>query len=623
VRWLALAVLCLLAPAARGRSLDEYHYFLDRQRGRKPENRVAAYVLATMPTAGGIGGSGWVSIRIVNPDAEEHRVDITLADAYTARPATFRRSVHVVGAGQTTVHLPAPCLMGSTRYALGFRLDGAASPGKPKDIEGFDEEGASVLGLLEADSRTRGAWEKSVRLAARPSSRTPVVWRAVSSLPDRPALLSGFAMVLVDEADPNLTPERRNLLIRYAAAGGGLVLVNATEEGSGFLAALRERSRGDLALVGRSDTVAGRIGFGRWTAIHDRSPLGTYLSPMLAGRGSGDGAGFGPGVPAALFLPVVIPGLGEVPVRAFFLLIFTFAVLVGPVSYLWLRRRGKRAWLLVTVPLSGLICTSAILLYGFFSEGFGIKGAMRSVTVLDQRSHEAVTYSGRTLYAGLPPAALVPDPDTAFFSIHYTDTSDAYVRTHLDRDLAPGGAIDGSVLPSRTPTAFTTRSSGRSRERLRFRRLESGGFEVLAGPDLAPLEEYGSIVFRTDQGEYFVGDDSGRMVGADATTAKRVLRRLREGMSDVTLASPESSRDEYFYMYDEDTAWKWAERARGSGPLSLGAWFSGRLGNTLEPGCYLARVERMDSIDDLDLDVDYVASHHLVLGIISMDDIIE
>ena len=48
---------------------------------------------------------------------------------------------------------------------------------------------------------------------------------------------------------------------------------------------------------------------------------------------------FSGSMPTPFWLPLEIPGLGEVPVKAFFFLLLLFAVLVGPVNYMYFRRR--------------------------------------------------------------------------------------------------------------------------------------------------------------------------------------------------------------------------------------------------------------------------------------------
>ncbi|MEE8327937.1 MAG: hypothetical protein V3R32_03985, partial [Nitrosomonadaceae bacterium] len=48
-----------------------------------------------------------------------------------------------------------------------------------------------------------------------------------------------------------------------------------------------------------------------------------------------------------------IPGLGDVPLGLFFLILLVFAVCVGPVNYFYWRRRRRLAMLLLTVPVAG------------------------------------------------------------------------------------------------------------------------------------------------------------------------------------------------------------------------------------------------------------------------------
>jgi len=296
-------------------------------------------------------------------------------------------------------------------------------------------------------------------------------------------------------------------------------------------------------------------------------------------------------------------------------LILGFAVLVGPVSHFYLKRRRKQLLMLVTIPAFGLGFTALILGYGLFSEGFGIKGAQRSITLLDQSTQEALTYTSRTLFAGLSPNSLEVDSDTYLFSVGAVDQTTPYYMEEaqtvgpIEARLDDGVRLSGSILPSRTATAICTVKQGRARERLRFRRLPSDRIEVLYAPDFRPVDEAGMLILRDFEGAYHVRTDAG--------TLKPLARNKRTVFAAVRAvwnrflngqATPDS-REEYIADTGASLwgARKWTEH----------------LSRELLPGTYLALVEDVPSDTDLGIQVEYRRSTRVVLGRLAQEDFLE
>ena len=104
------------------------------------------------------------------------------------------------------------------------------------------------------------------------------------------------------------------------------------------------------------------------------------------------------------------PGIRGVPVYGFMVLITAFAVLIGPVNYFYLRRKRLLWLLLVTVPATALVTSVLLVGYSVAAHGFSIRSRIRSLTVLDQKSHSAVTVARLALFAGLAPRAACSFP---------------------------------------------------------------------------------------------------------------------------------------------------------------------------------------------------------------------
>ena len=204
-------------------------------------------------------------------------------------------------------------------------------------------------------------------------------------------------------------------LVDALAAGGALLVLWAESLGEGPLR---------RAFAGRPQ---GQVAFGRFLVLNGPPRPSAELSSWLVGDA---GAGVASRAkqrmvsgPAAddFYNPLRIPGLGAVPVGVFFVLLTLFVILAGPINILWCRRVKRPLLVVVTLPLLGFGFAAAILVWGVLAEGLGVRGSVRSLTWLDQRTHVAVNHASSTLFAGLTPAALVPDSGTLVSTLAVAD----------------------------------------------------------------------------------------------------------------------------------------------------------------------------------------------------------
>lgn len=118
------------------------------------------------------------------------------------------------------------------------------------------------------------------------------------------------------------------------------------------------------------------------------------------------------------FSNLLIPGVGVAPVGEFQVLITLFVLAIGPLNYWLLWRRQQLQLLVVTAPLGALVVTLGLFAYAAVADGFGVKARARSVTLLDQTSGEAASWSRVTHYAATPPSEPPTfDRDTAIYPI--------------------------------------------------------------------------------------------------------------------------------------------------------------------------------------------------------------
>jgi hypothetical protein len=152
-----------------------------------------------------------------------------------------------------------------------------------------------------------------------------------------------------------------------------------------------------------------------------------------------------------------IPGVGELPYEIFLVFLLVFAVVIGPVNFMVLRRIGKPFLLLVTVPAISAAASLLLFLYGAFAQGFGAKAASSSFTLLDQRNASASTIEERAAYVPLAPApGLRPEAGTSIYPVLSNGSR------HFVVDLSEGVLLRNGFLPVRTQfdhVALTDRAS--------------------------------------------------------------------------------------------------------------------------------------------------------------------
>jgi hypothetical protein len=151
----------------------------------------------------------------------------------------------------------------------------------------------------------------------------------------------------------------------------------------------------------------------------------------------------------------LIAEVGLPPVRAFRVLITLFVIGIGPVNYWLLVRRRRLHLLLFTVPAAALLISCGLFAYGIIADGFTTYLRARSFTELDQRSHEAVTWSRMSYYAGLAPSAgLVAPDDVVFLPLERSDNRSSFHNRRVDWNGMQH--LSRGWLMSRTPTQYIT-----------------------------------------------------------------------------------------------------------------------------------------------------------------------
>ena len=653
---LALAVALGFAPAAHAG--EEVAFQLPR-----PEDRGAAPVVVYGTFTGTVspqdaGGWGYARFAVRNADTRARSVHFSVGGD---RVGGSRMQRTLEPGGAATVYLPM--LPSENGFGIRVAVEGAgewwtsawsgySSTRRWRVLAIDDREGAKAA----VEAAFRAAEDELGKASRSPGSRTAEAVRLGGRmLPDRWPLLSSADAIVVEGGRPGVDAEVQRVLATAVKGGGTLVVLSRSRLPAG---PLRDLVTGPREAAGgaseASTALRGTVGLGRWwstdgsyqiadatrfelpTAVvalvreaveaedqRPRADVGRYSTPS------------GATYTLTRFTDALeVPGIGRVPVRTFFFTILGFALIAGPLSYVLLRRRKRLTAFLVLLPTLGIVFSAAILLYGLLSEGTGIRGSVRSLTILDQRAHEAVTRSGRTLYAAFSPGLLRLDPQTLLLSADFERSSYGYrwssgTQTFLRLDLTDGIEADGSALPSRIPITYDVTTVAPARERLRFRAVPGGGYEARFAPDFAPTAGERTILLRALDGGWHVGGRDGPLTRIEAKEADDAVRDLLGAVAELPPAEQEQPWDEHGGPYGYAPPRRSGPSPVGphrpgsspSAPASSNRWMRGFLPETLPPGSYLALVERAPAFDDLGLDTAWKRSVHLVHGLLSAEDL--
>jgi len=531
--------------------------------------RVDAFVSGGSPRGVGLG---WVRFEIENVDDRPYAISIDMKSRRFADSDVSTRKDLTIEA-QSTERFFLPITVPPDSGRIDLSIDGVdrgvgINFGRGRNHVGLfvsDASGTTSLGTAVLEAMPTDSPGDAPKPYATGSDGLPSDWRFYTT----------FSAVVIDGRSP-IPAEVQDALRRFAYVGGRVVVSTPS-----LLPA------GPLKDVVGSAPAARAYGMGHVAAI---GPLGgdsTRMRQVLA-QMRGLGRGVWP-APYDLFPEQEIAGLGKAPVTVFLLVILLFAILVGPVNFMVLRKRKQPLLALVTVPVLGFGTTLVILAYGIFHDGFGVRGVTRSWTVLDQVAHEGATISARTLFAGLAPNDLRMDAQSLVLSGRAGLNNDDWPdRWYWDGDR---GVLGGGVLPSRTITPLLSAQQGPIRERLTVRR-SGDALEVLADGGLRPV---GNMVLRDFDGQYWAGSD-GRLLRTSAVDGEAKFRGMMRESRKVLVDAGESS-------------------VPVEVPEVLPEWGA--------PGSFATKVQSAPWIDEHGMTIDYDDQQHWVFGRMHSQDFVQ
>jgi hypothetical protein len=134
--------------------------------------------------------------------------------------------------------------------------------------------------------------------------------------------------------------------------------------------------------------------------------------------------------------------------------------------------------LLVTVPATALVTSVLLVGYSVAAHGFSIKSRIRSLTVLDQKSHSAVTVARLALFAGVAPArGMQFSPETAVYPV-FPPTVEPGAFTV---DWTENQSLTSGWLLSRTRTQFLTIRHSDEPDKVDIKPGQDGALAIVNG----------------------------------------------------------------------------------------------------------------------------------------------
>jgi hypothetical protein len=297
--------------------------------------------------------------------------------------------------------------------------------------------------------------------------RLPADWHGLTSV---------IAVIIGSQEWEKLTAPQKEALLAWTASGGNLAYADgdlsmlfpdpqtrpanlALREGNYtpyYWGRIHLFKSAELGAVGLPQTLA---------QLSARSETGDFALPL---NRAPDRLVFSPNG-----FRLAIPGVGVAPVRSYFIILIAFSVLIGPVNFMWLRKKHRLILLVFTAPLISVVFILLLSGYAIFGEGLGITGRVQSFTLLDQKTNRAATRATISLYAaGMAPGkGLQFSRDAAIFPLGH-DNSGNHESQLLD--FTKLQQFSSGLAKARTPSNFEEITFRPSRGGLSFSRAAGG-----------------------------------------------------------------------------------------------------------------------------------------------------
>ena len=413
-------------------------------------------------SAAALKGYQPVRVELVNESSSPRSVQIILESDYgRGDVVTQRFALEARGRLTAEMIVPTFALSGLDRWAREYSLR-ALSGGKVGHISGVcGEEGqspasvmvftrgrlqagkqevwaAKILGLVgeEGMPEEEDARAEVHRTLLGKGGVVPELALGCSLfefMPSRHEAYSSLDCVVVDLSRGAPASKQLEPLLAYARLGGKVVLlgegaIQKAQNHELLSPLMEERFRETNHYFGTDDMELRACGLGKVLVVDTSAELfngkpvqkavkslATIQNTLVPSQG-------GP-----YFRTMHIPGVDKLPYKVFVGLLILFAILIGPVNFVWVKRTGKPALLLLTIPLISLAASLLLLSYGVLYQGLDTKSSSTSLAILDQRAERVDVIENRYCFVGLATeVGLQPAAGTACFPMTVSDPKAVY-----------------------------------------------------------------------------------------------------------------------------------------------------------------------------------------------------
>ena len=283
---------------------------------------------------------------------------------------------------------------------------------------------------------------------------------------------AGFSSVWLSSAD-RIKPEVSQALEDFVHLGGTLITI-VPPEAPWPLADVPEPAKYDIRKVG-----FGRIAMLRPITRQNKTALQSIIQKLNAADSSTQNIIFNDqerhrypalaSLQSLAILPSEIKGVSipestlkipphTIPLFMLFLVMVVFAVIIGPLNYWYLQRKGKQLLLIFTTPAISIVFCLFVFLFITFYEGWRSHGAACGFTILDQTKHRADTFAHIIMDAAIRPSG--------GFAFSADDLVSFEGEGKIEVMDAPGQTIASSVMKPRVPLNYTVSRTEPHREQL-------------------------------------------------------------------------------------------------------------------------------------------------------------
>jgi hypothetical protein len=486
----------------------------------------------------GCGNGGYFPIRVRAVNRGHPRtMAFTFTSNYGALP-TVSRTIELQ-TESLNFSLLVPCVGGESYGTVRVAVDGSNVPELAHSVSlpatrDWSTQGPSVL-LIDTRDTDWSGFKSGVEAIVGASTASsgggysPSItagddhkYVPPDSLPGEWQAYTGLDLVAVDlNTLRRLESDDRTAILRWVDAGGTLLVYSAVgaeggdapsavdavlssgESGDGAVEWSRSANR-DGGFMTR-DQILGKV-----VAV-PRDPFRDFAADqwqsLLSSLGRqrwdwSDRHGFSARNPSSNFMEFLVPSVKGVPVFAFLILITLFAILIGPVNYVYLWKQKRLYLLIVTIPGIAFITSLSLFAYSAVAHGFATRSRVRSLTYVDQPSMTAVESSRVSYYSGLAPSG----------GLNFSRDSAVYPIWAPESEFESGSVdwtekqhLESGWLRSRTRTQFYVTTH----------RNERGRLEVKPAGGLLSV----SNGFEWDLEALVVGDVEGRLYFAEELAA--------------------------------------------------------------------------------------------------------